>query len=145
MKMYESSSSTSGSASFNEGEKRVSRDSMLAFVKLVYYEGKTLKQAANAMKIDYVSARRILKKFRNNTINVDDYDSRCKTLIKDLTPKESEIKYEKVVDTDAALKGMIEQMTLISNQLLSLTNQVRANQGCLNEFASVLAQKLIAH
>jgi hypothetical protein len=68
MNRKESTFSTTGSSSENKEELRTKSEQSLALLKLVYRERKSIKQSARYLKINYNSAKRIVKNFRKGRI-----------------------------------------------------------------------------
>jgi hypothetical protein len=68
MNRKESTFSTTGSSSENKEELRIKSDKSIALLKLVYQERKSIKQSAKYLKINYNSAKRIVKNFRKGRI-----------------------------------------------------------------------------
>jgi len=99
----ENTFSTTGSVNENsnghsesEEEIKVSNEKMLALLKLVYYERKSIKQSSRHLKINYNSAKRIIKNFRRNRISLDgEGESKLQDFVEDLRLKDKKNEEEK--------------------------------------------------
>ena len=148
MKMFENTLSTDGSLSEgnNSEIKRVSRDTMIALLKLVYFEKKTIKQAANFLKVDYNTAKRILRKFKRNTLNLNEFEGKFSKLARDLAPKSksvSQISLTANIETKNKLEvnedvkdvnlfnTVFNEIKNLNNQLSNLSQDIQRSQNTL--------------
>lgn len=138
MKMFENTSSTTESLhDYTSEDRKVSNTSMVALLKFVYYERKSIKQAANYLKINYNTAKRIIKRFRHNKIVLDSNDEKCNKLMKDLSPPSLVCpkivqKPVKPVDQNNFIAGLMKEISQVGNQLISLNQEIKQNQNTLH-------------
>jgi molybdenum-dependent DNA-binding transcriptional regulator ModE len=156
MKKFESSTSTSGSlcCENNFEERKISDDKMVSLLKLVFYERKSIKQSSNYLKINYNSAKRIIKNFRRNKIALDSGKNDIDQLVQGLKPKKKEsteslntltsIHQEDLsknlnkpqintqqIQEQLMLSYMTKQISQLTNTLLNLNSQIKQNQNTL--------------
>jgi transposase len=139
MKMIDTASTTSSNnLEFDQGKislNNISRDTMLRLLKLVHFERKTTKQAANYLKIDYSTAKKILRKFRKNKIRVEDYEGKHTKLLKNLQ------KQERIENKEEnQLSGVLEQLNTLSYQMSNLITDINQNQLTINFFVQTYSK-----
>lgn len=141
-------SSTSGSINENFDDKKVSEEKMLELLKLVYYERKSIKQCASYLKINYNSAKKVIKNFRKNKITIDTKEDEYEKLICGLKPENKEESLRKrpinvtksmpIVQAPSAqtpentfFSQLMLEIQNVGDQLKSLSNEVVQNQDTL--------------
>lgn len=126
MKMIETTYSTTESSSdYSVEDRKISNETKLSLLKFVYYERKSIKQAANYLKINYNTAKRILKHFRNNKVVLDLGEKQ--KLQKELAP------IVKPIDpTQQILANLVKEITQVGSQLMSLNQEIKCNQNTLS-------------
>lgn len=154
MKVHDSASIISTTFnSINEGfsnlqSRKVTNQQTIELLKFVYYERKSIKQAANHLRINYNTAKRILKKFRNrkDVLNEEKKDGNnspfsSTKLIKSLRSSSTTVSHtlkgsnhneglEELEDINslAALMGELRQ---VGSQLINLNQEIKQNQQTL--------------
>lgn len=65
-------------------DKKLSKDKIISLLKLVYYEKKSIKQSARYLSINYNTAKRIIKQFRKNKLNLENENPQYNNELKKL-------------------------------------------------------------
>jgi len=116
--------STTGSVSEGREEAKVTDEKMLTLLKLVYYERKSIKQSSKYLKINYNSAKRIVKNFRKKKIVIEDPE-KLENLVDDLKMKPEPPKKANQIKVQDLITNQIRQF---DSQILTLNEEIRQNQ-----------------
>lgn len=162
MKVIENTSSTHESMSDLIEDKKVSNEKMVALLKFVYYERKSIKQAATYLSLNYNSAKRIIKKFRKNKIVLDNVKSGYEKLALDLKPKyeQKPIVQQPVIEqvkpvvvantntntgngTGDVFGSMMTEISQLGTQLFTLNQEIVQNQQALQFLVSYYTYTLM--
>ena len=141
MNKQEITSSTANSFCESKDEGKVPNNKMVALLKLVYYERKSIKQSSKYLKINYNAAKRIIKNFRRNRISLDDEnESKYESLIDELRSQKKEKENEKEIDKFSTINtNKADMMTsLIMNQVKQFDQQLRNLNDEINNNQSTL-------
>lgn len=102
---------------FTNSEKRVTDQKMVELLKLVHYERKSIKQASNYLKINYNSAKRIIRNFRLNKLQLTDFPSAKYEQYENLL-SEYDSKKQEIMDLMAQkLNGLAQQLTQLDEEV----------------------------
>jgi len=102
---------------------------MVALLKLVYYERKSIKQASNYLHIKYNTAKRIIKKFRRNQINLDKSDLE--------EERDRSASSERVV-----INKLLSEISYLSGTLKQLNNEIACNKRIIAVLSSLMKNKV---
>jgi hypothetical protein len=157
MNRIESTFSTTGSVSETKEEMKLTEEKSLALLKLVYYERKSIKQSAKYLKINYNSAKRVVKNFRRGRLPKGHFgetilnpDVLCKT---DSFQKEStnntdffyDSKSPQAQVTQKTYEMIQNEIHMYSNHLHNLMQEIRQNQNSMaliNNYLNRVSQTL---
>jgi molybdenum-dependent DNA-binding transcriptional regulator ModE len=111
----------------------VTNKKMVALLKLVYYERKSIKQASNYLHIKYNTAKRIIKKFRRNQISLD------KSELEDHHEERSKCaaSSERVV-----ISKLLSEISCLSSTLKQLNNDIACNKRIIAVLGSLMKHKV---
>jgi hypothetical protein len=139
----------------SEKQKKVPDEKVVSLLKFVYYERKSIKQAAKYLDINYNSAKRILKQFRRGQISIEienetgteDFMNGLKSYknskakeIKGISVKKGVATTEKVnkvnkaipaVNENSTFVNTIKEFQILSGQLHNLHSEIIQNQNAL--------------
>jgi transposase len=111
---------TSSTTQDHDTNAPITNDKIVTLLKLVYYENKSIKQASNYLSIKYNTAKRIIKKFRKNKIELD-------TKATEKQSKEEEYKKSESV----VIKKLLSQINHYTNTLKHLNLEIYNNKRTL--------------
>lgn len=129
-------STTESKSDTSEIIRRVPDAKISQLLKLVYYEKKSIKQASKYLKINYNSAKRILKQFRKGKITIEkelEYEERMQS--------HNNIGlscYEKMENRKApcTIDGFLSEFQVAHTKLFLLTREINENQNTLRSLIS---------
>jgi transposase len=133
MNKHENTLSTTESGDELRMEPKITDEKTLALLKLVYQDKKSIKQSSKYLNINYNTAKRLIKNFRKNKVNLghknmDGYLN----LVEDLEVKSFKSPYQeerKNINKEQGFFGVVmTQIKQCDIQLKILNDEIKNNQ-----------------
>jgi hypothetical protein len=130
MNRQDNTFSTNESGIKSKQENKLTDQMTLALLKLVYYERKSIKQSSNYLNINYNTAKRIIKNFRRNKINLESGNiDKYNNLIDDLNSSSSRMEHNS--SSPKKLNENKKEHNFTENLGDNLLKQIKYNQAHL--------------
>lgn len=116
---------------------KISDDKVISLLNLVYYQRKSIRQTSKYLKINYNSAKRIVKNFRKNKLYMNkkkiDQNTFMTYLIKHNSDENKLATFHKEnpLTEEATFNNLTSQIKAMSNQLISTHDEIKQNQKTL--------------
>lgn len=150
MKKYENSSSTEGSVCERRESSKIPNEKLLALLKFVYYERKSIKQASNYLGINYNSAKRIIKNFRKKKIPLSLLQKRERSNSESSANMNSSMTSEEMQspitqNTFSPQDYLVSEIKKMTNQIQFLNQEINNNHNTLNFLASYTQSLMVKY